>query len=160
MQHEDLSIISLVLNASIVVQLILALLVSLSIGSWSIIIRKGFALGSVKRATEDFEKNFWSGGDLNTLLEAAQRNQKQYANSLERIFQSGMQEFLKARDIDPARRAMKATYQREMDVLSCAGSLSTIQCKLGHPFVEISGSQALSHSASFLGSILETPPLL
>jgi biopolymer transport protein TolQ len=117
MQHEDLSIISLILNASIVVQLILALLVSLSIGSWSIIIRKGFALGSVKRATEEFEKNFWSGGDLNTLLEAAQRNQKQYANSLERIFQSGMQEFLKARDIDPARRAMKATYQREMDSL-------------------------------------------
>jgi len=117
MQHEDLSIISLVLNASIVVQLILALLVSLSIGSWSIIIRKGFALGAVKKATENFEKNFWSGGDLNTLLEAAQRNQKQYANSLERIFQSGMQEFLKARDIDPARRAMKATYQREMDSL-------------------------------------------
>ena len=117
MQHEDLSIISLVLNASVVVQLILVLLVSLSIGSWSIIIRKGFALGSVKRATEDFEKNFWSGGDLNTLLEAAQRNQKKYANSLERIFQSGMQEFLKARDIDPARRAMKATYQREMDSL-------------------------------------------
>ena len=52
MQHEDLSIISLVLNASVVVQLILVLLVSLSIGSWSIIIRKGFALGSVKRATE------------------------------------------------------------------------------------------------------------
>ena len=76
MQHEDLSIISLVLNASVVVQLILVLLVSLSIGSWSIIIRKGFALGSVKRATDEFERNFWSGGDLNTLLEAAQRNQK------------------------------------------------------------------------------------
>jgi biopolymer transport protein TolQ len=117
MQHEDLSIISLILNASVVVQLILLMLVSLSIGSWSIIIRKGFALGSVKKATEEFEKNFWSGGDLNTLLESAQRNQKNYANSLERIFQSGMQEFIKARDIDPARRAMKATYQREMDSL-------------------------------------------
>jgi len=117
MQHEDLSILSLILNASVVVQLILLMLVSLSIGSWSIIIRKGFALGSVKKATEEFEKNFWSGGDLNTLLESAQRNQKNYANSLERIFQSGMQEFIKARDIDPARRAMKATYQREMDSL-------------------------------------------
>jgi biopolymer transport protein TolQ len=75
MQHEDLSIISLVLNASVVVQIILVLLVSLSVASWSIIIRKGFALGSVKRATEEFEKSFWSGGDLNTLLEAG-KNQK------------------------------------------------------------------------------------
>jgi biopolymer transport protein TolQ len=117
MHQEDLSIISLILNASVVVQLILALLISLSIASWSIIIRKGFALGAVRRATEAFEKNFWSGGDLGTLLEAAQRNQNKYENSLQRIFQAGMQEFLKGKDIDPARRAMKAAYQREMDSL-------------------------------------------
>lgn len=115
--QEDLSIISLILDASIVVQLILLLLVSLSVGSWSIIFRKGLALGAVRKETEAFEKDFWSGGDLNTLLEAAQRNQHQHANSLQRIFQAGMQEFLKGRDIDPARRAMKAAYQREMDTL-------------------------------------------
>jgi biopolymer transport protein TolQ len=71
----------------------------------------------VRRQTEAFEKDFWSGGDLSTLLEAAQRNQGKHANSLQRIFQAGMQEFLKGKDIDPARRAMKAAYQREMDAL-------------------------------------------
>ena len=60
--QEDLSIISLILDASIVVQLILFLLVSLSVGSWSIIFRKGLALGAVRKETEAFEKDFWSGG--------------------------------------------------------------------------------------------------
>ena len=117
MVHEDLSIISLILNASVVVQMILALLIFISIGSWSIIIRKGFALGAVRRATEAFERDFWSGGDLNTLLDNALRKNRIYANSLQRIFQAGMQEFLKAKEIDAARRAMKAAYQREMDSL-------------------------------------------
>jgi len=36
---------------------------------------------------------------------------------MERIFAGGMLEFSKAREIDAARRAMKATYQREMDLL-------------------------------------------
>lgn len=116
-QPDDLSIISLVLNASIVVQIILLILVSLSISSWSIIFRKGLALGAVRRQTDAFEKDFWSGGDLAVLLQSAKKNQGQYANSLQRIFQAGMQEFLKGKDIDPARRAMKAAYQREMDTL-------------------------------------------
>jgi biopolymer transport protein TolQ len=55
-------------------------------------------------------------GDLNTLLEAAQRNNRSSA-VMERIFAGGMLEFSKAREIDAARRAMKATYQREMDIL-------------------------------------------
>jgi biopolymer transport protein TolQ len=70
----------------------------------------------VRRDTERFERDFWSGGDLNTLLEAAQRNNRSSA-VMERIFAGGMLEFSKAREIDAARRAMKATYQREMDIL-------------------------------------------
>ncbi len=49
-------------------------------------------------------------------LEAAQRNNRSSA-VMERIFAGGMLEFSKAREIDAARRAMKATYQREMDLL-------------------------------------------
>jgi biopolymer transport protein TolQ len=49
-------------------------------------------------------------------LEAAQRNNRSSA-VMERIFAGGMLEFSKAREIDAARRAMKATYQREMDIL-------------------------------------------
>mgnify|MGYP006192822033 CR=1 FL=1 len=42
-------------------------------GSWTVIFKKGSTLRGVRRDTERFERDFWSGGDLNTLLEAAQR---------------------------------------------------------------------------------------
>ena len=112
---QDLSFLSLVLNASLLVQFVMLLLLSMSVASWTIIFKKTAILRGVRRATERFERDFWSGGDLGT-LEAAQRNTRSDA-VLERIFEAGMQEFLKVHEIDAARRAMKATYQREMDHL-------------------------------------------
>ena len=117
MPHQDLSFVSLILNASLLAQLVMLLLLCLSVASWAIIFRKGAVIRAVRQETERFEKDFWSGGDLNTLLAAAQRNQSNHASALQRIFQSGMQEFMKGREIDTARRAMKAMYQREMDSL-------------------------------------------
>ena len=113
---QDLSFLSLVLNASLLVQLVMVLLLSMSIASWTIIFKKTAVLRGVRQDTERFERDFWAGGDLNTLLEAAQRNTRSDA-VLEHIFEAGMQEFTKGREIDAARRAMKATYQREMDLL-------------------------------------------
>jgi biopolymer transport protein TolQ len=100
----------------------MVLLLSLSVASWTIIFRKGSTLRAAQRETERFERDFWAGGDLQTLFEAAQRKMNSagsQANAavLERIFAAGMQEFLKAKEIDAARRAMKAAYQREMDRL-------------------------------------------
>jgi len=119
---QDLSILSLVLNASILVQAVMVLLLGLSIASWTIIFRKGSILGGVRRETERFERNFWAGGDLYNLFEVAQRKMASADSAgnaavLERIFAAGMKEFLKAKEIDAARRAMKAAYQREMDRL-------------------------------------------
>jgi biopolymer transport protein TolQ len=113
---QDLSFLSLILNASLLVQLVIVLLLGMSIASWTIIFKKGAVLRGVRNDTERFERDFWSGGDLNTLLEASFRNKSSSA-VLEHIFEAGMQEFMKLREIDAARRAMKATYQREMDIL-------------------------------------------
>ena len=113
---QDLSFLSLVLNASLLVQLVMLLLLGMSIASWTIIFKKGAVLRGVRNDTERFERDFWSGGDLNSLLEASLRNKSSSA-ALEHIFEAGMQEFMKLREIDAARRAMKATYQREMDNL-------------------------------------------
>jgi biopolymer transport protein TolQ len=113
---QDLSFLSLVLNASLLVQLVILLLLGMSIASWTIIFKKGAVLRGVRNDTERFERDFWSGGDLNALLEASLRNKSSSA-VLEHIFEAGMQEFMKLREIDAARRAMKATYQREMDIL-------------------------------------------
>ncbi|WP_114639620.1 protein TolQ [Polynucleobacter necessarius] len=114
---QDLSFLSLVLNASLLVQLVMLLLLGMSIASWTIIFKKTAVLRGVRQDTERFERDFWAGGGpLNTLLEAAHRNTRSDA-VLEHIFEAGMQEFLKVREIDAARRAMKATYHREMDGL-------------------------------------------
>ncbi|MEO6852514.1 MAG: protein TolQ [Rhodoferax sp.] len=122
---QDLSIWTMVLNASIVVQLVMLLLVVVSISSWAAIFRKLFALGKVKTLNEAFERDFWSGTSLNDLFENASRN-AQVAGPMERIFASGMREYQKLRErriadpgtlMDGARRAMRASYQREMDVI-------------------------------------------
>jgi biopolymer transport protein TolQ len=119
----DLSILSLMLKATLVVQLVMALLVVISLTSWTAIFSKLFAIRRARSETEAFEKKFWGGGDLAALYKAASQ-QEHRAGALERIFEAGMSEFLKLRGkgepaatLDGARRAMRASYQREIDAL-------------------------------------------
>jgi biopolymer transport protein TolQ len=122
---QDLSILQLVLNASWVVKLVMLLLVAVSIASWAAIFRKLFALKRVNSLNDDFERDFWSGTSLNDLLAAAAQNAKM-AGPMERIFASGMREYHKLRErhiadagtlLDGARRAMRASFQRELDAV-------------------------------------------
>ncbi len=123
--NQDLSILHLVLNASIVVQAVMLLLMGVSISSWAAIFRKLFSLKKVKAQNEAFERDFWSGASLNDLFAAATQNARS-CGPMERIFASGMREFQKLRErritdagtlMDGARRAMRASFQREMDVV-------------------------------------------
>ncbi|MDF1483937.1 protein TolQ [Ramlibacter sp. H39-3-26] len=123
MNSQDLSIVQLVLNASWVVQSVMLLLMAISVASWSTIFRKLFALRRMKIQNEEFEHEFWSGTSLNDLYASAMQN-AQRVGPMERIFASGMREYQKLRErritdpatlLDGARRAMRASYQREMD---------------------------------------------
>lgn len=122
---QDLSLLSLLTNASVLVQLVMALLLGMSLVSWWFIFRKMFIVRHALRRAEEFERSFWSGVDLGNLYQAATANRSD-AGSLERIFESGFREFVKLRKqtginlsvlMDGTRRAMRATYQRELDVL-------------------------------------------
>ncbi len=137
----DLSILSLVTHATLVVQLVMALLLLISLASWTSIFSKGLAIRRARRETESFERRFWSGSDLVQLYQVA-TNPNHKTVALERIFEAGMGEFLKLRGsragevdrqalLDGAQRAMRAGYQREMDnlearlaFLASAGSVS------------------------------------
>ena len=121
--NQDMSILHLVREASLVVQLVMLLLLVVSVASWAAILRKLFALKRVKSLNESFERDFWSGTSLNDLFVAAARNAR-LAGPMERIFASGMREYHKLRErhiadgaslMDGARRAMRASFQREMD---------------------------------------------
>ncbi len=121
--NQDLSIVSLVLHASFVVQIVMAGLVLVSLTSWTVIFGKLFGLRRVRGSNEEFEREFWSGRSLTELHTAV--GQKTDTAPMERIFASGMREFLKLREkrldagaqLDGARRAMRASFQRELDVI-------------------------------------------
>ena len=123
--NQDLSIVNLLLNASWVVQGVVALLVGVSIASWAAIIRKIMSLKKVQNLNEEFDREFWSGTSLNDLAAGAAQNAKN-SGPMERIFASGMREYQKLRErritdpgtlMDGARRAMRASYQREVDAI-------------------------------------------
>jgi len=120
---QDMSIIALVLQASLVVQLVMAGLMIVSVASWTVIFAKLFGLARVRRRNDDFEREFWSGRSLTELNQAVA--DKEITSPMERIFASGMREFLKLRErrldastqLDGARRAMRASFQRELDTI-------------------------------------------
>ena len=158
---QDLSILHLILNASAVVQVVMALLASVSFMSWYYIFSKWFTLRTAKAQTEQFERDFWSGGDLNSLYQSAVNNRHD-TGSMERIFEAGFREFTKLRSqknldqkdiIDGSRRAMRATYQREVDTidahlayLASVGSVS--------PYVGLFGTVwGIMHSFRALGNV-------
>ncbi|MGE4370970.1 MAG: protein TolQ [Burkholderiaceae bacterium] len=136
--HSDLSLLQLLLDASIPVQLVMLVLVGISVISWTYIFSKRAALRRANEQTQRFEDDFWAGGDLAVLQQSIASRRAEHG-TLARIFDSGMTEFIKARRtngsadavLDGARRAMRATYQREMDnleahlnFLASAGSVS------------------------------------
>ena len=123
--NQDLSIVSLLLNASWVVQGVVLLLVGVSIASWAAIFRKIVALKRAQLLNDEFDREFWSGTSLNDLAAGAAQNAK-HSGPMERIFASGMREYQKLRErritdagtlMDGARRAMRASYQRELDTI-------------------------------------------
>lgn len=128
---QDLSFVTLITNASLLVQLVMALLLLVSAMSWTYIFRKMFAIRNATAQTAEFENAFWSGANLNALYEEVTATRRRHGSNgaLERIFEAGMEEYRKARlsfsgkDVDTsalldgARRAMRAAYQREMDAL-------------------------------------------
>jgi len=122
---SDLEIWTLIAHASWVVKGVMALLLAVSFMSWMFIFRKLFAIRRARAQTEQFERTFWSGSDLNSLYQGALTN-RHSIGSLERIFEAGFREFTKLRGqrvtdasdmVNGARRAMRATFQREMDHL-------------------------------------------
>jgi biopolymer transport protein TolQ len=160
---QDLSIVTLFLHASLVVQLVVGSLLLVSLVSWSVIFGKLYGLRRVRGQNDDFERDFWSGRSLNELHQNVDPQRR--SAPMERIFASGMREFLKLRErrleagaqIDGARRAMRASFHRELDVieshLSFLGSVGSVSPYVGlfgtvwgimHAFVGLSNLQQVT----------------
>ena len=129
---ENLSFADMVLNASLVVQLVMGLLVTASVISWSIIIRKRRLLNAALAGSDAFETSFWSGGDLNAIYRDIARD-KTAPGDMAGLFEAGFREFRRLTGqqgmspeqvLDGVRRTMHVTRMREMDRLE--ESLATL----------------------------------
>ncbi len=96
MNAHDLSILSMISDASLLAQAVMALLLVISLVSWTIIFRKLFAIKAAQRATNRFEEKFWQGAELNALYQEVSHASKD-PGPMARIFEAGMKEFRRAR---------------------------------------------------------------
>lgn len=123
--NASLSLLDLVLNASLLVQLVMLLLLAASLVSWNMIFRKRLDMARAQRAADDFEEQFWSGRDLVSMYNRINASQDSLS-AMERIFQSGFKEFARLRNqsgldakavLEGSQRAMRIALRREADAL-------------------------------------------
>lgn len=123
--HADMSFFSLISGASVVVQMVMLLLMTVSVLSWTMIFRKRGALIEARAQAEQFEDRFWSGGELANLYQQLSPRANEL-NGLANIFVSGFKEFTRLRQrggsdpmamVEGAQRCMRVSLSREIDEL-------------------------------------------
>jgi biopolymer transport protein TolQ len=126
----DHSALDLILQASLIVQFVMALLVGASVVSWAIIFRKRQLLVAERQAADRFEEQFWSGGDLAGLYKSLEGGAP---GGMAGVFIAGFREFSRLRKqvgmsgaqlLEGSRRAMRVAQLRETDRLE--QNLSTL----------------------------------
>jgi biopolymer transport protein TolQ len=125
--NASMSIWSLIINATLVVQLVMVGLLSLSVLSWVVVVQKWLVLNDAENEVTSFEKRFWSGMDLSQLFRDSTGKQKGAGViGLETLFRSGFKEFTRLRQqpgieseavMEGAQRAMRVALAREEKVL-------------------------------------------
>ncbi|MGB2218007.1 MAG: protein TolQ [Porticoccaceae bacterium] len=129
MNEENLSILSLILNASVLVQMVMGILLIASLLSWIMIIQRSLFLGAAQRGFREFEDTFWSGIDLNNLYDelTAQAQEDGTGDGIENVFRAGFREFNRLAQSDKADpdavmegtdRAMRVALSREDEKLN------------------------------------------
>ena len=122
---ESMSVVSLIINASIVVQLVMLILFSLSMMSWYMIWQRQSVLSKTKKALQNFEERFWSGMDLSRLFVQVNTEPNAFSGE-ENIFRAGFKEFARLRKSahsDPdavmagTERTMRVALLREQEKL-------------------------------------------
>jgi biopolymer transport protein TolQ len=128
---QEFSLVHLIVDASVPVQIVLALLAFASLTSWAIIFQKRTVTRRARQEADRFEQSFWSGGDLAQLYRGIE--QRGGATGMASIFEFGFREFARLRQqgsvptdqlLDGARRAMRVAQLKEIDRLEY--SLATL----------------------------------
>ncbi len=122
--ENTMSIFALIGQATIAVKIVMLILVAASVVSWVMIFKSLIYQSKAKAAFDYFEKQFWSGVDLNQLFR--QGNGHDRVEGIENIFRAGFKEFTRLRQtagadaeaiMDGAQRAMRVALAREEEKL-------------------------------------------
>ena len=122
---EELSIWSLVINASLVVQIVMAILVAASFISWVLIFQRVSVYRRAQRKLRAFEDRFWSGVDLGQLYREL-NDTADAEDGAEHIFCSGLKEYTRMTQqknydpdavMDAVQRSMRVAIAREEEKL-------------------------------------------
>ena len=156
----DLSLIHLVVNASLIVQLVMLVLLVTSVVSWAMIFRKRGVLSRVRRHTSEFEGRFWSGTDLVSMYNNTD-NASEDIGGMESIFRAGFREYARLRRtgmdqrdvIHGSERAMRVAMRHEVDELeSHLSFLATVGST--SPYVGLFGTVwGIMNSFQALGNV-------
>jgi biopolymer transport protein TolQ len=157
--NPQLSIIALILQATIPVQIVLGILALASFASWAIIFRKRLVINRARRESDQFEQNFWSGGDLSQLYRGIESRGN--ATGMSSIFEFGFREFARSRQqgvpsdqlLESARRAMRVAQLKEIDRLEHSlATLATVGST--SPYVGLFGTVwGIMNAFSGLGNV-------
>jgi biopolymer transport protein TolQ len=120
----NLNPLDLVLQASLIVQIVMALLLVASVVSWAIMLRKRAELRKARADADRFEEVFWSGGDLTAMFRSIDQSRR-LTKGMEAIFEQGFREFSRLRQsgmppaqlIEGSRRGMRIALLKESDRL-------------------------------------------
>ncbi len=134
--NADLSMITLISEASLVVKLVMLALLAISVYSWLLIFKKRNELVQAKQDADSFEDKFWSGNELNKLYEDIS-SRPHASRGMEGIFEVGFKEFVRLKKSGPdsaivlegAQRVMRISLAREVD-----------QLEMSLPFLATAGS--------------------
>lgn len=125
-QQDTMSLLTLITEASLLVQLVMLLLLLASVVSWAMIFSKQSNVKAALRAADDFEDDFWSGGDMGTLYQDWSSNRRKNVNGMAAIFTAGYREYSRLSGkggvdrgemLDAVHRAMRVALSREVDAL-------------------------------------------
>lgn len=123
--QTEFDLISLFMQASIVVKIVILILIAFSIFSWAIIIQRSRVLTAAKKEALAFENKFWSGEDLHRLHEGLD-NRREALSGSEQIFYAGFKEFVRLQNVNAhapeatvsgSTRAMNLALNREVERL-------------------------------------------
>ena len=121
----DMSLTSLLMNASVLVKMVMLLLLAASIVSWTFIFQRWHLFNGAKQHVDEFENTFWSGIEMNKLYQKFSETRSEVGGSSE-IFLAGFKEFVRLRKQSPiqpaavmegAQRAMRVAMNREIERL-------------------------------------------